>query len=100
MKQVLFTTIIVLLATSAQASAQDELRNYPQWVQSECKTLTGTRDRVAFRYNYPAAVACARATMDKMRENALIDSQIELNRAETEWLDESKRNLQYNRRNR
>ena len=100
MKQLFFMIIVVFWASSALADAQAELRHYPQWVQSECKTLTGTRDRVAFRYNYPAAVACAQATMDKMRENALIDSQIELNRAETEWLDESKRNLQYNRRNR
>ncbi len=100
MKVSIVLAIVVFFSSLAFADAQKALRNYPQWVQKECESLTETRDRVAFRNDYPAALLCAEATMDKLREDALIDSQVELNKSETEWLEESKRNLQYNRRNR
>ncbi len=73
-----------ILTSMSYAYADDEYEfnygGYPYWMRSQCRELT----RVNGRTDYSAALQCIRNTIEKMRREELIQSQIEANNAQAE----------------
>ena len=94
----LFMALAFLIVTTnvhGAGTAQKELWKYPYWIRSECLELTSYRDRKASYNDYPAALQCARNTVEYLEEQRLRESKIELNETKIELLRRNYSNWNY-----
>ncbi len=70
----------------AQSPSQKELQQYPRWIQNECLKLTNYRDRKATYNNYPAALQCAKNTVEELDRQRALDAELKLTEEKIKWL--------------
>ena len=82
--------VIVLMSMTATAwaagQAQKELQQYPRWIRNECLKLTNYRDRKAVYNNYPAALQCAKNTVEELERQKALEAELELTEEKIKWL--------------
>ena len=82
--------VIILLSMAATVWAagpvQKELQQYPRWIRNECLKLTNYRDRKAVYNNYPAALQCAKNTVEELERQKALDAELRLTEEKIKWL--------------
>jgi hypothetical protein len=86
----ILSMVIILMGMTATAwaagQAQKELQQYPRWIRIECLKLTNYRDRKATYNNYPAALQCAKNTVEELERQKALDAELRLTEEKIKWL--------------
>ena len=91
MKAIVITAMILAIASSSFAARYYGNTGYEREIRRACEAATSTRNRKAVYKNIPAAKRCFYDVVESNREQALVESQIDLNISLRKYFDDRRR---------